>query len=111
MGDGGTGGTGIGVGGITNGASLVFYQNDTYSVLGDITGPGTLVQQGSTTLSLTGNNTYTGPTLVDGASGGSLQIGVGDGASLLGAFKIVPVHKMECSCSCRRPACGPRGRK
>jgi autotransporter-associated beta strand protein len=74
IGDGSTAGTSIGQGTVTNNASLVFNQPDNSSVLGDVTGAGSLSKQGAGTLSLLGNNTYAGATTVDT---GVLQIGNG----------------------------------
>jgi len=79
VGDGNTLNTGLGAGVITNNALLVFDQtNNNYTVVTNLTGTGSLVQEGgSNTVTLAGNTTYSGTTLVDGANAGTLQFGNG----------------------------------
>ncbi|MDE3067939.1 MAG: autotransporter-associated beta strand repeat-containing protein [Verrucomicrobiota bacterium] len=68
------GGT-IGNGNVTNNASLVFNQSsDQRPFKRVISGAGSLTQAGSATLTLDGNNTYTGPTLINS---GAIQLGDG----------------------------------
>jgi autotransporter-associated beta strand protein len=66
--------TGSVSGNITNNASLVFNRSDNLSFPGLISGNGTLTKLGSNTLTLTGNNTYSGLTTI---TAGTLQIGNG----------------------------------
>ena len=89
IGDGSTGGTAIGGGPVTNNAALVFYQPDNSSVIGNIAGTGSLYQQGansSATLTLLGNNSYSGLTTVDT---GSLQVGNGGLTGTLGTNAVL----------------------
>ena len=72
VGAGGTSGS-IGAGTVFNEANLVFDRSDSLTVASVISGAGTLVQQGTGTLSLTATNTYTGATTV---SNGTLVVGV-----------------------------------
>ena len=61
-------------GAISNGTSLTFTGASNNTVSGAISGTGYLVKDGAGTLVLSGNNTYTGGTLV---STGTLQVGAG----------------------------------
>ena len=61
-------------GDVVNNTQLTINRSDTSTLLGSISGTGTLVQAGMGTTVLTGNNTYTGDTLVNA---GSLQLGNG----------------------------------
>ena len=85
VGNGGTLGD-LGIGNITNNATLVFYQSDSHAVNGIISGTGSLTQQGSGTLTLAGNNAYSGFTYV--TASGSLQVGTGGAAGALGSGAI-----------------------
>ncbi|HEU6447449.1 MAG TPA: autotransporter-associated beta strand repeat-containing protein, partial [Verrucomicrobiae bacterium] len=71
----------LGTGNVTNNGTLIFNQGDgqAHVVAGAVSGSGSLTKQGgsATTVSLAGNNTYTGPTTI---SAGALQLGNG-GAS------------------------------
>jgi autotransporter-associated beta strand protein len=84
VGDGNTLNTGLGAGVITNNALLVFDQtNNNYTVVTNLTGTGSLVQEGgSNTVTLAGNTTYSGTTLVDGANAGTLQFGNGGATAI-----------------------------
>lgn len=64
IGNGGATGT-PGGGAITNNAALVFYRGDTLSVPNDISGSGSVTQVGVGTVGLSGNNSYSGATLVN----------------------------------------------
>ncbi len=79
IGNGGT--TGIVVGDISNGGTLVFDRSDALTFGGAISGAGNLVQMGSGTLILTGGNSYSGGTLVSG--GGTISV---DSDTELGAI-------------------------
>jgi autotransporter-associated beta strand protein len=84
----GNGGIGdIGTGNVTNNGALVFAQGDgnTHMVGGQISGAGTLTQQGSVTVVLTNNNTYTGATTING---GALQAGTGGATGSLGTGAV-----------------------
>jgi fibronectin-binding autotransporter adhesin len=72
IGNGGT--TGSITGNVTDNGTLVFNRSDAMTFDGVISGTGSLVQLGSDTLTLTGNNTYSGNTTI---SAGTLQIGNG----------------------------------
>ena len=61
-------------GNILNNAALIFNRSNDITYAGVISGNGTVTKLGDQTLTLTGNNTYTGPTTV---SAGILQIGNG----------------------------------
>ncbi len=70
VGAGGTAGT-LGAGNVTNDAVLAFNRSNNYAVDQLIVGGGTVAQVGSGTLTLSANNSYTGPTVV---SNGALRI-------------------------------------
>ena len=85
----GGGGGGASIGGISNvldNASLVFNHNDSQTIAGAIGGSGNLTQTGTGILTLTANNTYTGPTTV---SAGTLQVGNGGSGASIGGTSIV----------------------
>jgi len=63
-----------------NNASLAFDCSNPLTYSGSISGGGSLVQLGASTLTLTGSNTYTGGTVV---SAGTLQIGNGGSGEFL----------------------------
>lgn len=84
VGNGGTSGS-LGTGNITNNGALIFAQPDNRSVAGQISGTGTLTQQGGATLTLAANNNYSGATTI---SSGTLQIGAGNSAGTLGAGAV-----------------------
>jgi len=78
VGNGGTTGS-IGSGSIVNEGTLVFDRSDNVTianVIGDGLTPGAVVQNGSGTVTLTGANTYTGPTTV---SNGTLVVSAAEG--------------------------------
>jgi fibronectin-binding autotransporter adhesin len=66
--------TGSLIGDVTNNGSLIFNPSDDLGYQGVISGSGTLVKSGKGTLTLTGANTYTGGTTVHG---GMLEIASG----------------------------------
>ena len=71
----GNGGTAGSIqGNVANSGTLAFNHSDDVTFAGVISGSGSLVQKGTGTLILTGDNTYTGVTTV---SSGTLQIGNG----------------------------------
>ena len=72
LGNGGT--TGSVTGNILNNGSLVFNRSDALTYADVISGTGQLVQTGNGTLTLTGQNSYTGGTTINS---GTLQIGNG----------------------------------
>jgi len=87
VGNGGaTGDTGSG--NITNNGTLIYQQTDNRAVLGQISGTGSLVQQGATILALAANNTYAGLTTISNASS-ALQVGVGGVTGTLGTNAVV----------------------
>jgi autotransporter-associated beta strand protein len=73
IGNGGT--SGSIVGNVANSGALVFDRADNVAFVGVISGTGSVTQQGAGVLTLTGNNTYTGGTIIN--PGGMLQIGAG----------------------------------
>jgi fibronectin-binding autotransporter adhesin len=79
IGVGGTTGS-LGTGAVTNGGELVFDRSDSVTVSNAISGSGSLVQAGAGTTTLSGVNTYAGPTTI---TAGRL---VGSTASLPGAI-------------------------
>lgn len=76
IGTSGTNSTGRGsvAGDIENYATLIFSRDNAYSYVGAISGTGTVLKEGQSTLTLTGSNSYTGGTTI---SVGALQIGDG----------------------------------
>jgi fibronectin-binding autotransporter adhesin len=70
---GGTNGT-LGTGPVVNNATLDFNRADTLTVSGAISGTGSVIDDGTGTLILNGNNAYTGGTTVNN---GILQVGNG----------------------------------
>jgi fibronectin-binding autotransporter adhesin len=72
IGNGGT--TGSVTGNVTDSGTLAFDRRDAINFAGAISGTGSLIQLGSGTLILTGNNTYSGGTEINT---GTLQVGIG----------------------------------
>lgn len=68
-------------GDVLNNAALIFHRSDNISYGGVVSGSGSLEQRGPGTLVLTGNQTYTGGTLI---SAGTLQVGAGTSGRLSG---------------------------
>lgn len=85
IGNGGTTGT-LGTGDVVNNAALVFNRSDDIVVGNAISGTGSLTQLGAGVLTLTGDNSYSGETIV---SNGTLQIGNGGTTGTLGSGGIV----------------------
>jgi autotransporter-associated beta strand protein len=86
VGDGGGHDGSLGTGNITNNSTLVFDQTSSQSVNGQISGTGTLVQFGSTILTLMADNIYSGQTII---SNGAVQVGGGGGGGTLGTGAVV----------------------
>ena len=80
VGDGGITGS-IGIGDVANNGNLIFDRSDTVTVDNLITGQGNLVQDGTGTVVLTADNTYTGTNFIES---GTLQIGDGGTTGSLG---------------------------
>ena len=78
VGNGGNSGS-IGSGDIVVNGALIYSRSDSVTTLSTISGSGSVTQQGPGLMTLAGINAYTGPTNV---SGGTLQIGNGDSATL-----------------------------
>ncbi|MDA5546136.1 autotransporter-associated beta strand repeat-containing protein, partial [Yersinia rochesterensis] len=72
IGNGGT--TGSVAGNIINNSALLFNRSDALTYGGVVSGSGSVVQTGNGPLTLTGDNTFTGDTII---SAGTLQIGNG----------------------------------
>ncbi|HXT11038.1 MAG TPA: autotransporter-associated beta strand repeat-containing protein, partial [Candidatus Angelobacter sp.] len=85
VGNGGTLGD-LGTGNVTNNGALVFNQSDNHKVAGVISGSGSVTQEGSGVVTLSANNTYTGPTTI--TSSGSLQVGNGGANGSIGSGAI-----------------------
>jgi fibronectin-binding autotransporter adhesin len=82
--------TGTLTGNVTNNTGLIFNRSDNVSYAGAIYGSGSLTQQGTGILTLTGNNTYSGVTSINagtlaltgsGSIASSLYFNVGSGAT------------------------------
>jgi fibronectin-binding autotransporter adhesin len=84
LGDGGT--TGSIMGNVTNNGLLVFNRGDDLIFAGAITGTGALTKAGNGALTLTGANSYSGPTQV---TNGSLYLD-GDQTAAAGAINVAP---------------------
>lgn len=78
----------IGTGNVTNNGTLIFDQTDNRVVAGQISGTGSLIQQGATMLTLMANNSYAGQTIISNANS-ILQIGSGGAAGSLGAGSVI----------------------
>ena len=85
VGDGGTDGTLGGTGAIANNGTLAFNRSDAVTLDRAVTGTGALSHAGSGTLTLTGNNSYTGPTTI---SDGTVQVGAGGTTGSLGGGSV-----------------------
>ena len=75
----------LGTGNVTNNGTLAFKHSDAITVSNVISGTGTLSQQGSGTLILTGANTYSGGTTINP---GTVQVGSGSSSGSLGTGTI-----------------------
>ncbi len=84
VGNGGSSGD-LGFGNITNNGALLFFQSDSHTVSGSISGIGSLTQSGGGVVSLTADNTYSGSTTI---TAGSLQIGNGGATGSLSSGAI-----------------------
>jgi len=84
IGDGGTTGT-LGTGAVTDNGTLTFNRSDSLIVSNAISGSGRLIQDGTGTTILTGNNTYSGTTTINT---GTLQVGDGGTTGTLGTGTV-----------------------
>ncbi|MEX2141336.1 MAG: autotransporter-associated beta strand repeat-containing protein [Pirellulales bacterium] len=75
----------LGTGNIVNHAAVVFNRSTGLTVPGVISGSGSVEQQGTGTITLAADNTYTGPTTI---SSGTLQIGTGGPTGSIGPGAI-----------------------
>jgi autotransporter-associated beta strand protein len=80
VGDGGSTGT-LGSGNVTNLGTLVFNRNNNLTVANKIFGSGSINQNGTATLTLTGASSYSGPTVVN--AGTLVLNGINSGGGLL----------------------------
>ena len=99
VGNGGTSGN-LGRGSVTNDYSLIFNRADNITVSNTISGPGSVVQAGSGTLTLTGANTYSGVTsnnagILSFSSMGNL--GTGDITFAGGTLQFAPGNSTDIS--------------
>lgn len=85
IGNGGTSGS-LGLGAVTDNASLVINKSSDLTIANLISGTGALTQQGTGTTTLTANNQYTGTTTI---SAGTLQIGNGGLTGSLGTGAVI----------------------
>ena len=86
IGNGGTTGS-LGTGAVVNNGGLIVNRSDDVTLANTISGFGSLTKSaGSTTLTLTGNNTYSGTTTING---GTLQIGNGGATGSIGNGAVV----------------------
>ncbi|NBP24312.1 MAG: hypothetical protein EBU81_07145, partial [Proteobacteria bacterium] len=83
LGAGGT--TGWVTGNILNNAALVFDRSDAATLVGNLSGTGTVTKKGNNTVTWTGANTLSGLTTIEG---GVLQIGNGGGIGTLGTGDV-----------------------
>src|SRR5204862_540159 len=84
VGNGGTTGN-LGTGNVTDNGTFAFNRSAPITVAGAISGSGALVQAGTGTTILTGNNSYCGATTI---SAGTLQIGNGGTTGSLGTGSV-----------------------
>jgi autotransporter-associated beta strand protein len=84
IGNGGTSGT-LGSGAVTNNAQLTFNRSDAATISNRITGSGRVDHSGSGTLVLTGNNDYSGQTVIGSSV---LQVGSGGTAGSIGTGDV-----------------------
>jgi fibronectin-binding autotransporter adhesin len=75
----------LGSGNVVNNGILVFNRSDAHTVANNISGSGPVIHNGATKLSLTGTNTYAGPTVVNS---GSLSVGDGGTTGSLGGGNV-----------------------
>ncbi|WP_336278262.1 autotransporter outer membrane beta-barrel domain-containing protein [Cronobacter dublinensis] len=87
-------------GNVTNNGTLVFNQAADYTFAGDISGSGNLVKENTSTLTLSGNNRYSGDTTLNGGTtllaengtigpdGGTGNINVNDGTTFASAGTV-----------------------
>ncbi len=85
IGNGGTSGSIANTSGVTNNASLVYNRNNDFTAGYVIGGSGTVTKQGAGALSLTGNNTYTGVTTINGGTISATLLANGGSNSSIGA--------------------------
>ena len=87
-------------GNVTNNGTLVFNQAADYTFAGDISGSGNLVKENTSTLTLSGNNLYSGDTTLNGGTtllaengtigpdGGTGNININNGATFASAGMV-----------------------
>ncbi|EOV9702550.1 autotransporter outer membrane beta-barrel domain-containing protein [Cronobacter dublinensis] len=87
-------------GNVTNNGTLVFNQAADYTFAGDISGSGNLVKENTSSLTLSGNNLYSGDTTLNGGTtllaengtigpdGGAGNININDGATFASAGTV-----------------------
>ena len=80
--------TGSILGNVLDNGALVFNRSDTFAFNGSISGTGSVAQDGSSTLTLAGNNTYSGATAV---ASGTLQAGSSTAFSANSAYTVTSV--------------------
>lgn len=90
IGAGGT--TGSITGNLVNNASVFFFRSDDSTYGGAISGAGTLYKEGDGTLTLTGENTYTGRTII---YNGTLALGMGGSLSASSSFTLTDTGRLD----------------
>nr|WP_240154413.1 autotransporter-associated beta strand repeat-containing protein [Comamonas sp. Tr-654] len=84
LGNGGISGT-LGAGNVFNNGALLLDRSDAYLIANSISGTGSLTQQGTGAVALTGDNSYSGQTTI---ASGTLQVGAGGNSGSLGTGAV-----------------------
>ena len=86
VGDAGTTGT-LGTGSVANNGSLYLNRTDDFTFANAISGTGSLAKMQNSVATLTGNNSYSGSTIIS-STGGTLQVGDGGTTGSLGSGSV-----------------------
>ena len=90
----------LGADGVINNGSLVFARSDNATIENPISGTGTLTQNGAGVLTLSGNSTFTGPTVVAQSTlraGSSTAFGSADGTTSVNGGSTLDVNGQNLS--------------
>jgi autotransporter-associated beta strand protein len=85
----------LGAGAVVNSGALVFARSDAVTAANPISGAGTLTQNGTGILTLSGDSTFTGPTIVASGTlraGSARAFGAVDGATIVNAGTTLDVN-------------------